>query len=267
MKGHLHYPTRAIQTECHVLWNVQLTSHFPSIHGWSLWRLYHKGLVGNLHGQSTNPFLEPGITWWTYLESSTMFPRTRDVSQTGKMHILSWRNGVPQHDSRKRRNTDGPHQTQGHQGMVSTGQHQGCPILPWILQLLLKVHSFLFQHCPPPLGPHQTVKPLDLGTWPREHVLQPTNCIHQTTSPSLPQYLQTLHLHDRCLANSIRSCTDAAECQQRHAIMWLSLLDILPGRTELQHLWPWITHCNSQPWRMETIPPRISLPCRGSYRP
>ena len=162
-------------------------------------------------------------------ESPTTILRTRNVSQTGKMHILSWRNGVPQHDSRKRRNTDGPHQTQGHQGMVSTGQHQGCPILPWILQLLLKVHSFLFQHCPPPLGPHKTVKPLDLGTHPRDHLPQPANHIHQTTSSGFPWYLQTLHSHDQCLANGIRSRTNAAQCQWRHATLWLSLPNIFPG--------------------------------------
>ena len=200
-------------------------------------------------------------------EGPTAFSRIRNVPQTGEVHILSWKSGIPWHDSGKRRNTDGPCQTQSYLRMVPTGQRQSHTVLPGILQLLLEIQPLLLWHCPPPPEPHQTVKPLDLGTWPREHVLQPTNCIHQTTSPSLPQYLQTLHLHDRCLANSIRSCTDAAECQQRHAIMWLSLLDILPSRTELQHLWPWITHCNSQPWRMETIPPRISLPCRGSYRP
>ena len=80
------------------------------------------------------------------------------------MHILSQRSEVPQHDSRKWRNTGGPCQAQGHLRVVPTGQHQGCMILPQILQLLSEVHPLLFQHCPPPFGPYQTVKPLDLGT-------------------------------------------------------------------------------------------------------
>ena len=144
MEGHLHHPTRTIWTECYILWNVQLTSYFPSIHGWSLWRLYCRELVGNLHGWSTNPLLEPGITQWMHLESPAMILRIRNISQTGKMHILSQRSGVPWHDSRKGRNTDGPCQTEGHQRMISTSQCQGHSILSWILNLLLEVHPFLF---------------------------------------------------------------------------------------------------------------------------
>ena len=56
-------------------------------------------------------------------ESSAMILRTRNISQIGKMHILSKRSGVSRNDSEKRRNTDGPCQTQGHQGIVSIGQH------------------------------------------------------------------------------------------------------------------------------------------------
>ena len=33
MEGCLYHPTRAIQTEHHVLQNVQLTSHILGIHG------------------------------------------------------------------------------------------------------------------------------------------------------------------------------------------------------------------------------------------
>ena len=83
-----------------------------------------------------------------------MFLRTRDVSQTGKMHILSRRRGIPWYDSGKRRNTDGPYQTQSYLRMVPASQCQGHMILPWILQLLLEVHLILFQHCLPPPGPH-----------------------------------------------------------------------------------------------------------------
>ena len=213
MEGRLHHPTRAIWTKHHVLWNMQLTSHFSSIHEQSLWRLYHRGLVGNLHGQPTDPFLEPGITWQMHLESPTTILRTRNRSQTEKMHVLSWRSGVPWHDSRKGRNIDGPRQTQGNPRVASTDQCQGCMILPQVLQLLLEVYPFLFWYCPPPLGPHQTVKPLDLETQLRDCLLQLTNCVHQTTGSSFPWYLQTLHPHDGCLANGIRSCTDAAQRQ------------------------------------------------------
>ena len=166
-------------------------------------------------------------------EGSTALPRTRDVSQIGEMHVLSRGSGIPQHNSGERRNTDGPHQTQSHSRMVPTGQHQGHTILSRILQFLLEIHPLLLQHCLPPPGPYQTVKPLDLGTQPRKHISQPTNHIHQTTGSSLLQYLQTLHPHDGCLTNSIRSCTDAAQCQWRHSTMWLSLPDILSSRTEL----------------------------------
>ena len=142
MEGHLHHPTRAIWTKHHVPWNVQLTSHFPGIHEWSLWRLHCRGLVGNLYGQPTNPLLELGNTWWMYSKGSTMFLRTRNVPQTGEMHVLSWRSGVSRNDSRKRKSTDGSHQTQGHPRMVPTSQCQGHIILPQILQLLLEVYPF-----------------------------------------------------------------------------------------------------------------------------
>ena len=149
MEGYLHHPTRAIWTKHHVLQNVQLTSHFPGIHGWSLWRLYCRGLVGNLHGRPTNQLFESGITWWIHSKSSPTFLRTRNVPQTGKMHILSQRSEVSQNDSGKRRHTDGPHQTEGHLRMVPTGQHQSCMILPWILQLLWKfIPSFSNITCP-----------------------------------------------------------------------------------------------------------------------
>ena len=266
MESCLHHPTRAIQTEHHVLQNVQLTSHFPGLHGWSLWRLYYRGLVGNLYGQPANPLLKPGNTQWTHLESSTMFPRTRNIPQTGKMHILSQRSGIFQDDSRKRRNTNGSCQTQGNLQMVPTSQCQSHTILSWILQLLLEVHLLLLQHCLPSPGPHQTVKPLDLGAQPGESLSEPTNCIHQTTNSSLPWYLQTFHPHDKCLTDSIRSSANAAQHQWRHTAVWLSLPDILPHWIKLWHLWSGFTHCNPQPWRMEAIPPRISLLCGGSYR-
>ena len=78
-----------------------------------------------------------------HLEGSTMLPRTRDVPQIGEMHILSQRSGISQHDSGKRRNIDGPHQTQSHLRMVPIGQRQGCTILPGILQFLPEIHPFL----------------------------------------------------------------------------------------------------------------------------
>ena len=202
-----------------------------------------------------------------HLEGSTTFLRTRDVSQIGQMHILSWRSGVPQHDSRKRRNTGGSHQIQGYPRMVPTSQCQGHMVLPWILQFLLKIHPFLFQHCLPPPGSYWTVKPLDLETWPKACLLQSTNHVHQTTGSSLSWYPQTLHSHDRCLANGIRSCTNVAQCQWRYATVQLSLPDILPGRTKLWYLQSRIACHDPQPQRIETIPPRISLPCGGSYRP
>ena len=149
MKGYFHHSARAIRTECCVLWNVQLTSHFPGLHEWSLWRLYCRGLVGNLYEWPADPLFKPGNTQWTHLESSTTFPRTRNVPQTGKMHIPSQRSEVSQNDSGKRRHTDGPHQTEGHLRMVPTGQHQSCMILPWILQLLWKfIPSFSNITCP-----------------------------------------------------------------------------------------------------------------------
>ena len=154
MESCLHHPTRAIRTERYVLQNVQLTSHFPGIHGWSLWRLYCRGLVGNLYGWSTNPLLKPGNTQQMHSESSTIVLRTKNISQAGEMHILSWRSGVSQNDSRKRRSTNGPCQTQSHLRMVPTSQYQGHMILPQILQLPPEVHSFLLQHRSPPPGPH-----------------------------------------------------------------------------------------------------------------
>ena len=120
--------------------------------------------------------------------------------------------------------------------MVSISQCQGHTILPGILQFLPEIHPFLLWDCLPPPGPHQAVEPLDLGTQPRKCILQPTNCIHQTTSPSLFRYLQALHPHDRCLTNSIWSCPDAAQCQQKYAIMWLPLPNVLPSKTKLRHL-------------------------------
>ena len=72
-----------------------------------------------------------------------MFLRTRNVPQAGKMHILSQRSRVSWNDSRKRRNTDEPCQTQSHPKMVPTGQYQSRMILPWILQLLPEIHPLL----------------------------------------------------------------------------------------------------------------------------
>ena len=76
-------------------------------------------------------------------EGSLTLPRTRNVPQIGEMHILSQRSGMPQHDSGKRRNTDGPHQAQSHSRMVPAGRHQGHMILPGILQFLPEIHPFL----------------------------------------------------------------------------------------------------------------------------
>ena len=154
MEGRFHHPTRAIWTEHYVLWNVQLPSHFPSIHGESLWRLYHRGLVGNLYGRSTNPLLEPGNTPWMHSESSTTVLRTRNIPQAGKIHILNWRSGISQIDNRKRRSTDVPCQTQSYPRMVPTSQRQGCMILSRVLQLLSEIHPFLLWHCPLPPGPY-----------------------------------------------------------------------------------------------------------------
>ena len=76
-------------------------------------------------------------------ESSTMFLRTRNVPQAGKMHVLSQRSEISQNDSRKRRSTDGPCQTQSHPRMDPTSQCQGHMIFSWILQLLPEIHCFL----------------------------------------------------------------------------------------------------------------------------
>ena len=72
-----------------------------------------------------------------------MLLRTRNVPQIGEMHVLSRRSGIPQHNSRERRNIDGPCQAQSHLRMVPTGQHQGHMILPGILQFLPEIHPFL----------------------------------------------------------------------------------------------------------------------------
>ena len=178
MEGYFHHPARAIWTKHCVLWNVQLTSHFPGLHEWSLWRLYCRGLVGNLYEWPADPLFKPGNTQWTHSESSTTFPRTRNVPQTGKMHILSQRSGISWDGSRKRRNTNGFCQTQGHLWMVPTSQHQSCMILPQILQLLLEVHLLLLQYCSHSPGPYQAVKSLDLGTQPGESVSEPANHVH-----------------------------------------------------------------------------------------
>ena len=169
-------------------WHNNLLATFKAFMD-NFFRDYHRGLVGNLHGQPMDPLLILENTWWTHLEGSATLPRTRNVPQTGEIYIFSWRSGVPQDDSRKRRNTDGPHQTQGHLRIVPTGKHHGHMILSWILQLLPEVHPFLLQYCLPPPGSHQIVKPLDLGTWPRESLLEPTDHIHQTTGPCLLQHL------------------------------------------------------------------------------
>ena len=85
---------------------------------------------------------------------------------------------------------------------------------------------------------------------------------------SLPsQHLQTLHPHDRCLFNGIRSGAHVAQHKWRHAAMWLSLPDLLTHQMQLQYLWLGVASHYPWPQRMKTISSWIPLPCRGSYRP
>ena len=170
------------------------------------------------------------------LEDSSALLRTGDVPQTREMYIFSWRSGIPQDDSRNGENIDGPGQTQGHPGMVSSGDSQGYTVLPQILQLLLEVHPFFLQHHSPPLGSHQTINFLDLGIQPRESISESPDCVYQTTGPCLPWHLQTLHPHDRCLANSIRYHADITQHKQRYVAMWLSLPNLLTCWIQLWHL-------------------------------
>ena len=124
LEGHLHPTTWAVQTQYYILQNVQLPGHIPGLHGWSLWRLYHKGLVGNIYEQPADPLLGLGNPWWTYSKGSLTLLRTRNVPQVGEVYLFSWRSGVSQDDSRQERSIDGSDQTQGHSRIVPPWNYQ-----------------------------------------------------------------------------------------------------------------------------------------------
>ena len=72
---------------------------------------------------------------------------------------------------------------------------------------------------------------MDLEPQPEESILESPDHIYLITSSCLLQYLQTFHIYDRWLSDGIRSCAYAAQCEQRHAVMWLSLPDLLIHQT------------------------------------
>ena len=89
MKGSLHHSTWAIQIKHYVFWNMQLSSHFPGLHGRSPWRLYCRGLVGNLHGRHTDPLLGSENTQQMHLEGSSTLLWTGNVLKLERCTFLA----------------------------------------------------------------------------------------------------------------------------------------------------------------------------------